>query len=259
MTVFSSQVFVRNVNRIRSTFLPILDAGHFVSSCLNWESKQRSITAFVAYLLIVYYFEVWMMPGALLLLFLKYYIRQQIVQSAYAREPRDDEVAEYTEEETVAGADEDEDLDDDPNRAPKNTGATNIVAKVRVAQEQLRVVQNLMGNGADLCEQLQNTFQFVVPWLSYLAILMLAVVTVILYFIPVRVLLLLWGIHKFTKKLRKPTSQGNNEVMDFLSRVHTNEEVKMYRELRPKEISPAGGGNGVAPYRRDNSKAKLTG
>ena len=36
---------------------------------------------------------------------------------------------------------------------------------------------------------------------------------------------MLYGVHKFTKKLRKPDSMDNNEVLDFLSHVPDSEEL----------------------------------
>ena len=38
-----------------------------------------------------------------------------------------------------------------------------------------------------------STFNFTVPWLSFMAIVVLCVVTIVLYFIPLRYLLLAWG------------------------------------------------------------------
>ena len=105
-----------------------------------------------------------------------------------------------------------------------------------MAQEQLRLVQNLLGFAADLCERMQNTVHFAVPWLSHLAVVILASVAFVLYFFPLRVILLIYGIHKFTKKLRKPLSLGNNELLDFFSRVYTFDEAKQYREFRPREV-----------------------
>lgn len=41
------------------------------------------------------------------------------------------------------------------------------------------------------------------------------------------------GINKFTKRLRAPNAIPNNELLDFLSRVPSDKELVMYRELRP--------------------------
>ena len=46
-----------------------------------------------------------------------------------------------------------------------------------------------------------------------------------LLFYCLRVLLILWGINKFLKKLIKPWAVNNNELADFISRVPDNEEL----------------------------------
>jgi hypothetical protein len=43
-------------------------------SCFEWESTPRSIIALVTFIVLCYYFEPYMIPIALLLVFLKYYI-----------------------------------------------------------------------------------------------------------------------------------------------------------------------------------------
>lgn len=47
----------------------------------------------------------------------------------------------------------------------------------------------------------------------------------VLHFIPIRVLLLAWGIIKFTKRIIRPHVVTNNEVLDFLSRIPDDEEL----------------------------------
>ena len=42
-----------------------------------------------------------------------------------------------------------------------------------------------------------------------------------------RVLLLIWGTNKFTKKLIAPDSNPNNELLDFLSRVPNDEMLQV--------------------------------
>lgn len=69
-----------------------------------------------------------------------------------------------------------------------------------------------------------STFNYCVPFLSFLAIICLSVVTIVLYFIPLRYLIMAWGINKFTKKLRAPDAINNNELLDFLSRLPDNDE-----------------------------------
>ncbi|XP_060040094.1 multiple C2 and transmembrane domain-containing protein 2-like [Erinaceus europaeus] len=77
-----------------------------------------------------------------------------------------------------------------------------------------------------------STFNWTVPFLSFLACLILAVATVTLYLIPLRYIVLIWGINKFTKKLRNPYAIDNNELLDFLSRVPSDVQKVQYSELK---------------------------
>jgi len=64
--------------------------------------------------------------------------------------------------------------------------------------------------------------------LSWLAVIVLTVASVILYFVPIRYVVLAWGINKFTKRLRAPNSVPNNELLDYLSRVPSDKELVSY-------------------------------
>lgn len=70
-----------------------------------------------------------------------------------------------------------------------------------------------------------STFNFTVPFLSYLSVVLLVAVTVVLYWVPVRYLIMAWGVNKFARKLIRPHTIPNNEVLDLLSRVPTNEDL----------------------------------
>jgi hypothetical protein len=73
--------------------------------------------------------------------------------------------------------------------------------------------------------QISSTFNFSVPELSWLAALLLFGAMIVLHFIPIRALLLMWGIIKFTKRIFRPHAVSNNEVLDFLTRVPDDEEL----------------------------------
>lgn len=53
--------------------------------------------------------------------------------------------------------------------------------------------------------------------------MVLMVGSVVLYYIPVRYLVMMWGVNKFSRKLLRPHSMVNNELLDFLSRVPDDE------------------------------------
>lgn len=71
----------------------------------------------------------------------------------------------------------------------------------------------------------RSTFNYSVPELSWLAAFLLLMACLVLHFVPMRVLLLLWGIVKFSRRLIRPHSVPNNEVLDLLSRVPNDEEL----------------------------------
>ena len=93
-----------------------------------------------------------------------------------------------------------------------------------------------------MLESVKNVFNFSVPFLSWLAFVVVFFITIVLYFVPLRyvsincnrdsqlstllrVLLILWGTNKFLKKLIKPWAVNNNELADFISRVPDHEEL----------------------------------
>ena len=70
-----------------------------------------------------------------------------------------------------------------------------------------------------------STFNFSVPELSWLAALLLFGAMIALHFIPIRALLIIWGIIKFSKRIVKPHAVTNNEVLDLLSRIPDDDEM----------------------------------
>lgn len=90
-------------------------------------------------------------------------------------------------------------------------------------------MQNSIGYIASLCERVKNLFNFTVPYLSYLAMILAILAAVVLYFIPLRYLILTWGVNKFSRKIVRPHSVPNNELLDLISRVPDDEELLNYR------------------------------
>jgi len=108
----------------------------------------------------------------------------------------------------------------------------SLKEKLQAVQEVTLTVQNSIGTLASLLESIKNTFNFSVPFLSYLAVALLVAASLLLYAIPLRYLILGWGVNKFTRKLLRPHSIPNNELLDFLSRVPDDEDLADYREIR---------------------------
>jgi hypothetical protein len=114
----------------------------------------------------------------------------------------------------------------------------SILQRLNALQEVLTKVQQALDMIASFSEQLSNSVTWSVPFLSWLAVTVLSIITLVLYMIPLRVIVLLWGINKFTKKLRKPNFIPNNELMDYLSRVPSHIQLDQYREYRNDQTSP---------------------
>lgn len=217
---FKRIVFMRNLTRVKNIVMCVIDMGKFLNSCFLWESVPRSLLAFAAFLVITYTAELYMLPLVLLLVFLK----NILVLTVAGIQGCGREEEEFN---------EDDEEDDEEDKDPKTEEKKSLKERLQAVQEATATVQNVLGEVASLGERINNTFNFSVPQLSWLAVVVLLVVTVILYYIPMRYVIMLWGINKFTKKLRSPDVIPNNEVMDFLSRVPDNEEKVMYREIRP--------------------------
>ncbi|KPP63128.1 hypothetical protein Z043_118639 [Scleropages formosus] len=97
--------------------------------------------------------------------------------------------------------------------------------KLYAIQDVCISVQSALDEVASYGERIKNTFNWTVPFLSCLAIVVLSIGTVVIYFIPFRYIVLIWGVNKFTKKLRDPYNIDNNELLDFLSRVPSDVQV----------------------------------
>ncbi|XP_046524157.1 multiple C2 and transmembrane domain-containing protein 1 isoform X7 [Equus quagga] len=126
-----------------------------------------------------------------------------------------------------------EDEEEEDDKDDKDSEKKGFINKIYAIQEVCISVQNILDEVASFGERIKNTFNWTVPFLSWLAIIALCVFTVILYFIPLRYIVLVWGINKFTKKLRSPYAIDNNELLDFLSRVPSDVQVVQYQELKP--------------------------
>uniref|UniRef100_A0AAY4EY33 C2 domain-containing protein n=1 Tax=Denticeps clupeoides TaxID=299321 RepID=A0AAY4EY33_9TELE len=189
----------------------VLSVLHYIKSCFQWESIQRSITAFLVFLLTVWFWEFYMLP-----LFLVLIIVWNYLQVASERAGQD----------LVSVSSGLKRLNETESEK------RGLIEKIHMVQEIVITVQNLLEETACLGERIKNTFNWSVPFLSNLAFLMLVLVTVIMYFIPMRYIVLIWGINKFTKKLRNPYAIDNNEILDFLTRVPSDVQKVQYSEPR---------------------------
>ncbi|XP_064543948.1 multiple C2 and transmembrane domain-containing protein isoform X2 [Drosophila montana] len=230
---FKRQLFLRNVNRLKQIIMDILEAARYVQSCFEWESPVRSMIAFVLWIVACFYGDLETVPLVLLLIILKKWLIRLITGTTDANAGHYD--YEY-----------DEDDDDDKEKEEKKS----IKERLQAIQEVSQTVQNTIGYLASLGESTINTFNFSVPELTWLAVVLLLSAIFVLHFVPLRWLLLFWGFMKFSRRLLRPNTIPNNELLDFLSRVPDNEEINQYRELPP---------SATIDQARSNPKKKLKG
>ncbi|XP_035381206.1 multiple C2 and transmembrane domain-containing protein 2 isoform X2 [Electrophorus electricus] len=218
---FNKKLLARNIYRVRRLSMAVLYTLQYIKSCFQWESTQRSITAFLIFLVTVWHFELFMLPLFLLLLFGWKYFHISHGAGSQAHDLESMSVAE----------DEDED--------EKESEKRGLMEKIHMIQEIVLTVQNVLDEVACIGERVKNTFNWSVPFLSLLACCTLIVATAALYYFPLRYIVLLWGVNKFTKKLRNPHTIDNNELLDFLQRVPSDIQKVQYSELRAPGIPGA--------------------
>uniref|UniRef100_A0A8C1S9W3 Multiple C2 domains, transmembrane 1b n=1 Tax=Cyprinus carpio TaxID=7962 RepID=A0A8C1S9W3_CYPCA len=214
----SKQMLQQNFNRVKRCVLFLINTGSYINSCFQWESPRRSLCAFLIFVVVVWNFEIYMVPLSLLLLLTWNYFLL-----ASGKEPR---------EGSQAMEDLLEDVDDEYDKDDKDSEKKGFLDKFYAVQDVIITVQNALDEVACFGERVKNTFNWSVPFLSWLAITVLCAGATLIYFIPLRFIVLVWGINKFTKKLRDPYNIENNELLDFLSRVPSDIQLVQYKDLK---------------------------
>uniref|UniRef100_A0A8D0H314 Multiple C2 and transmembrane domain containing 2 n=1 Tax=Sphenodon punctatus TaxID=8508 RepID=A0A8D0H314_SPHPU len=199
---FSKKILSRNVDRVKKITMAIWNTIQFLRSCFLWESAVRSVVAFVVFVVSIWHAELYMVPLVLLLLFAYNF---SLITTGKVSSTQDTQDC--------------VDLDEDEDEEDKESEKKGLIERIHMVQDIVITVQNILEDIASFGERIKNTFNWTVPFLSVLACLVLAAATIILYLIPLRYIILIWGINKFTKKLRNPYAIDNNELLDFLSRV----------------------------------------
>uniref|UniRef100_A0A8C6KGC7 Multiple C2 and transmembrane domain containing 1 n=1 Tax=Nothobranchius furzeri TaxID=105023 RepID=A0A8C6KGC7_NOTFU len=204
----SKQLLQQNFNRVKRCIMVLYSYVTYINSCFEWESAQRSIISFILFVLVVWNFELYMLPLALVLLLVWNYV----FSSSRG-------MTDMVRKQDVLMFDEEEDKED------KDSEPKGFMDKLYAIQDVFISVQSALDEVASFGERMKNTFNWTVPFLSWLAITAFCLVTLLLYLIPLRYLVLAWGVNKFTKKLRDPYMIDNNELLDFLSRVPSDVQV----------------------------------
>ncbi|XP_041972530.1 multiple C2 and transmembrane domain-containing protein isoform X2 [Aricia agestis] len=215
---FKRQLFIRNVMRLKAIIMWFIEIGKILQDCFEWESRLLSFVGLLVWLAFCYNYEMWMMPFLLLVFFARNWLIYRLTGGNPLLAPVDDD-------DLQAEEDDEEEVDKEEKKSLKE--------RLQAIQEVTQTVQNAIGYVASLGEAVKNLMNFTVPYLSYIAIIMLVGAALVLYMIPLRYLLMAWGVNKFTRKILRPHTIPNNEVLDLLSRVPDDETLLDIRELKP--------------------------
>uniref|UniRef100_A0A8C1H094 Multiple C2 domains, transmembrane 2a n=1 Tax=Cyprinus carpio TaxID=7962 RepID=A0A8C1H094_CYPCA len=208
---FNKKLLARNIYRVRKISMAILYTLQYIKSCFHWENTQRSITAFLMFVVTVWLWELFMLPLFLLLLIGWNYFHITPGMASYSQDLVSSLFFLSFQESEKKG----------------------LMEKIHMIQEIVLTVQNTLDEVACIGERVKNTFNWSVPFLSFLACLVLFLLTAALYYIPLRYIVLVWGVKKFTKKFFSPYAIDNNEILDFLKRVPSDvQKVRGQRQGR---------------------------
>lgn len=218
------RLLMSNVRRVADLVRTIVTVLQFVNNVFSWENRVLSAVSLLVFVYGCLCFQYWM-PFALLAgVFIGQYLRMTAFPRTLGRQS-----SSYSTSLDVVTS-ESEPSDSEEEWEEETT--QSLSQKVRKVHEVLTTTQQVLGFVADLGEQVTNLFIWSVPFCCWLAITVLLGAAGVLYFIPPRFIILLWGLNKFSKKLRNPNYIPNNELLDFLSRIPTNKQLAQWEAAK---------------------------
>jgi len=218
-TKFDISLLQRDVKRITAQVEMLQDVGEGLDNIIRWRSKPLSLFSMVVFVFGVYYVELWMVPLILGLLLLYSYLYMR-----FGRGKLETYVCSQVEKPYYL-------------RSGRGEGDSDLDEASMTITERFDYIWNLASTGqetldlvASISEKIKNIAQWKNPYASCLLAILMIGASVALYFIPVRYILLGWGINKFRKFGMDPNLIDNMEVEDFLSRVPSDPELEELKE-----------------------------
>ncbi|CAL2028895.1 unnamed protein product [Caenorhabditis brenneri] len=209
---FKAALFKTYFGEIKDTVKTLAGYKNNVEYLLSWHSRPKSFMAYVIFMLFVYFFEIYFIPIMVLGLFGYNFVKNK-TSGDEPNSLRSSIKGQKSEEED------------------ENSG-NGIRDTLNSMQENLLSLQHSLHFATQLLQKIKNTFNFTDIWLSTLAVIVLSLAFILLYFVPLRWIILIWGTNKFSKKLRNPNFVDNNELLDYLSRVPSNTELQEQSNAR---------------------------
>ena len=179
----------------------------YCRNVFEWRDPLLSLSSLLGSTWLVWHWQLYMLPLGLVFLLGR--------QSRTTIIPIVQEEEETQDEEEKRGGEEEE---------------ASLLGRLELLQQRALSIQEGLGRVADTAESVQNIFNFAVPVMSHTVLLLLICLTLLLYLVPPRILLIAWIINKFRKGLRRRRSGKNSDskILNFLSKVPTNEKLVSY-------------------------------
>ena len=174
-------------------------------------------TTHIILFIVAYFFQPWMVPFCLAIPF--------VLSAMY---PRKQEIEFDSSAESTAG---EVDIDDEISVMGGASWLKDVGDKMRKIQEMHFTAQIGLEILANLLESLENLFNFSVPFISTVALVVLLIATFLLYSFSLRYLILAWIVKNAVSKMTGAKRLSAGDFISFMSRVPDNEELEDYREL----------------------------
>jgi len=187
---------MNNIKRVMSLIRTLGNAWEFIKSLWSWENKAKSTAAFIIFLIVCLFGELWMffVIGAFVFLnqYLVVYIRGKHDWQINQRRALSIHSSFEESNEDLSDLSDFTDLEDEVESKQQDT-RKSLREKFRQIQEVLIIVQNVLGFLADLGERVKNLFDWSVPFLCWMAVTILLLASILFYFVPLRYVILVWG------------------------------------------------------------------
>ncbi|CAH0747361.1 unnamed protein product [Diatraea saccharalis] len=216
---FNIPLIYNNLKFIRDVFNSLYVANEHIKYAFEWENRELCFVALAGWLCFWYYFRLWMAPLLMITPFLYYWMDMSGLT-------RGKSVQLILLNNSELELDE-EDLDQKDDKS--------IKTRLYGLQDITFTIKNGIDYSVSLAERLKNLASFAVPYLSFMAMTVLLLTAISLYFIHCNYLIMALGIYKFMRKVLNPDRVPNNDLLDFLSRVPDDEDLKRWRELKVPE------------------------
>ncbi|KAM7396678.1 hypothetical protein PAMP_019702 [Pampus punctatissimus] len=138
LEVIYNKVLARNIYRVRKISTAVLYTLQYIKSCFQWESTQRSLIAFLIFLVTVWHWELFMLPLFLLLL-----IGWNYSQLTTGKANSNQDLVNMS-----MGDEEEED--------EKESGKKGLMDKIYMVQEVVMAVQNVLEEIANIGERIKK-------------------------------------------------------------------------------------------------------